>query len=44
MLSSKKLVYVKLVTEVNSVDIKIPITSGLITKIQCDLEKQDLKY
>ena len=42
MLSSKKLVYVKLVTEVNSVDLKIPITSGLITKIQCDLEKQNL--
>ena len=35
--------YDKLVTKVNAIDTKIPSTSGLVTKIWCDADKQDLE-
>ena len=39
----KKTVYSQLVTKVNDIDTKIPITSGLVTKTQNDADKQSVK-
>ena len=39
----KKPVYDRLVIKVNAIDNKIPSTSGLVTKIQYDSNKQDLE-
>ena len=36
----KKTVYDKLVTKVNAIDTKIPITSGIVTRTQYDSDKQ----
>ena len=39
----KKSVYENLVTEVNTIDTKIPTTSGLVSKITHDSDKQGHK-
>ena len=39
----KKAVYHNLVTEVNAIDTKTPTTIGLVTKTQCDSDKQGLE-
>ena len=39
----KKTVHNKLVIKVNDIDTKVPSTSGIVTKIQCDLDKQCLE-
>ena len=39
----KKTAYDKLVLKVNTTDTKMPSTSGLVTKIKCDSEKQGLE-
>ena len=39
----KKSVYDKLVTKVNAIDAKIPSTSEIVTKRQCDSKKQGLE-
>ena len=39
----KKTVYGKLITKVNAIDAKIPNTNELVTKRQCDSNKQGLE-